>query len=144
MRSIVVGVDGSATSYRALDFSIGLAEREAAALHVCYVRPYARWTTLLLSSVAAVSGNAAPLPEVVDTPVVDELAAEAAEAFARTGVDGRVLTPTGDPVTELARLAERRRADLIVIGHPHRLRPRPVDLTRRLTNGFHHGLLIVP
>lgn len=144
MRSIVVGVDGSEKSYRALAFSVGLAQRESAVLHVCYIRPFAQWTTLLLTSAAAATGAAAPLPEPAGAAVAAELTAEATDAFARTGVHGEVLVSAGDPVVELARLADRRRADLIVIGHTHRLRSSPRDLARRLTNGYAHGLLITP
>ncbi|MDN4614080.1 universal stress protein [Leifsonia sp. F6_8S_P_1B] len=144
MRSIVVGVDGSEKSYRALAFSIGLAQRESAALTVCHVRPYAQWTTLLLSSVAAVGGMTVPPAEPVETAVAHEVTAAAADAIAGAGIDGHVLVSTGDPATELARLARRRCADIVVIGHTRRLRSRPADLARRLTNGFLHGLVITP
>lgn len=144
MRSIVVGVDGSEKSYRALAFSAGLAQREKATLHVCNVSPYARLTTLLLSSAAAAAGTAPPFSEPPEAAVAAELTAEATDAFARTGVDGRVLVSAGDPVVELARLAKRRCADLIVIGHTRRLHSYRGDLARRLTNGYTSGLLITP
>lgn len=37
IRNIVVGIDGSATSYRAFAMAVGLALREQGCIHACYV-----------------------------------------------------------------------------------------------------------
>jgi len=149
MRSIVVGVDGRERSYRALAFSAGLARRESAELAVCYVRPSVRWQSFVLASLPAmallpVSWDSVAMEGAACVATAQAVSEEAAVAFDATGIPGDVFVRTGDIVKELARLADERLADLVVIGTPRRLRSRSAAITSRLTHGFRRGLYIAP
>ncbi|WP_282944693.1 universal stress protein [Cellulomonas endometrii] len=142
LRHILVGVDGRERSYRALAFSVGLAERESATLSVCYVRPFVHWTSVAVSSMSMFSWDARALADDASSDVAADVTAEVADVLTRTRVHGRLFLPTGDIVGELAGLARTQRADLVVIGRSRRLGGGRFSAARRLTNGFEHGLLI--
>lgn len=142
LRSIVVGVDGRERSSRALAFSLGLAERESATLHVCYVRPFVHWSSFALTSMSMFCWDVGGLLRVSGEEVADEVAAEVSDAFRRSGVRGRLFLPAGDIVGELAELARAQQADLVVVGRSRRLGAGRSSAARRLTDGFRRGLLI--
>lgn len=142
LRSIVVGVDGRERSSRALAFSLGLAERESATLHVCYVRPFAHWSSFALTSVSMFCWDVGAVLRASGDDVAAEVTAEVSDAFRRTGVRGRLFLSAGDVVGELAELARVQQADLVVVGRSRRLGGGRSSAARRLTDGFQRGLLI--
>lgn len=148
IRRIVVGVDGGERSYRALTFGAGLARREGAALDVCYVAPYVRWQSLLLSAlpmlVPFVLYDPIAAAEAERTDIAQDVTAEAAIVFNAADLRGEVFVRTGDVVEELSRLADERDADLIVVGTPRRARLRSAGVVSRLTRGSDRGLLVAP
>jgi nucleotide-binding universal stress UspA family protein len=110
MKPILVPVDGSDCSMRALDFAVELASSLAAEIVVCHV--------LDLSRAAAMSGGAAQLVE----ESMELLRTEGKEildrAVARAGAKVRVSTrvPEGAPVEQIERLAAELPATFIVLG----------------------------
>lgn len=142
LRNIVVGVDGGEKSSRALAFSLGLAGREAATLSVCYVRPPVPWTSFALTSMSMFCWDVGALVRASHDHVAAEVAAEASDAFARTGVRGQLVLRSGDVVGELAELARVREADLVVVGRSRCLGGGRFSAARRLTDGYRRALLI--
>jgi nucleotide-binding universal stress UspA family protein len=107
MGTIVVGTDGSEPSNAAVAEAIGLARRLDAKMIVAAVRP--------------------PVPDYLGEPLYqerlsDELARarraldEARTLVERAGVEAEYELLEGDPAKEVAKLAEARDADLIVVG----------------------------
>ena len=102
--TILVGVDGSDSSWRALHYAIGLARREASRIVVVYA------IRLPATSYAA--------PGVLYA--INDLSAQLGgdvEALGRAhGIDITFVTSDRDPVTALTTATIAHRADLIVVG----------------------------
>ena len=114
MRSIVVGFDGSETSYRAFAMATGLAGREHGSVHACFVAH--------LPATAPLGGLVAPASLIGDYACDDALEGFVTAELARAGVAGDFTRSGGEVAAELERLAEAFGADLIVVGrssHPH-------------------------
>ena len=114
IRSIVVGFDGSETSYRAFAMATGLAGREHGSVHACFVAH--------LPATAALGGLVGPAPPLEYPDRIDDLAAFVTEELARAGVRGELTRRSGEVAAELERLAAAWAADLLVVGrstHPH-------------------------
>lgn len=110
MKPILVPVDGSDCSMRALDFAVELASSLAAEIVVCHV--------LDLSRAAAMSGGAAQLAEesmeLLRTEGKDIVDRALARAGAKVPVSARL--PEGAPVEQIEQLAAELPADFIVLG----------------------------
>lgn len=131
--SIVVGIDGSESSLRALAMALGLARREEASVHACLVSP-------LLPTGVSYGFVVAPDVGERDPEFERSLRAQLEEA----GVAGSFEYATGDVADELERLADSYRADLVVVGrskHPHL---HMGGIPRRLINTARHPILVVP
>jgi nucleotide-binding universal stress UspA family protein len=108
--TIVAGVDGSDTSMRAAAYASGLARRQGAKLAVVYIQP--------LPS----SGNAmaAEGQVALGREIADGLLRQLQEAVERLPADYQprweFFTETGDPYHGLVEVADRLRADAVVIG----------------------------
>ena len=114
IKSIVVGIDGSETSYRAFAMAVGFAQREQGCVHACYVAH--------LPGAAAIGGFFAPVPLVADAESDERLARYVTEELFLAHVGGDFTCRSGEIGAELELLAETCRADLIVVGrsaHPH-------------------------
>jgi nucleotide-binding universal stress UspA family protein len=136
MSSIVVGIDGSDTSYRALAMAIGFALRDDGCIHACFVDH--------LPATASLGGLFVPVP-VVANPVNDEqLARYVTEELFNARVGGDFTFCSGETCPELELLAETCKADLIVVGrsaHPHL---HPGGVPRQLVSRAHFPILVVP
>lgn len=145
MKHIIVGIDGRERSYHALAFAAGLAQRESAALSVCYVFcPHVQWPPLTFESLFTSLALPAPMSDdAVGTAIEQEVADKATEIFDRAHIHGQIVVRTGRVVDELVKLADEQHADLIVIGKPHRLGSR-LAIARHLAHRSPHGLFIVP
>jgi nucleotide-binding universal stress UspA family protein len=136
IRNIVVGIDGSETSYRAFAMAVGLALREQGCIHACYVECIPATSTL--------GGFFAPLVPVDGPDSDDQLARFVTGELAQAGVRGDFVRRVGEVVDELERTTTTCAADLVVVGrstHPHRhLGGVPHKL---LTRGL-HPVLVVP
>jgi nucleotide-binding universal stress UspA family protein len=149
MKTIVVGYDGSDAAERALPRAAEIAEAFSARLVVVSVSgpAYAPAPVTALDPTAelvppAVAGPVAPagtvpLPQPVPAPPEPEELARRQLERARMSLAGRKLeteyvVELGDPAERLLEVAERRDADLIVVGSREhgfleRLLGRPVD-----------------
>jgi nucleotide-binding universal stress UspA family protein len=147
MKTIVVGYDGSDESERALRRATEIAEAFSSRLIVASVSglAYAPVSTLepgaepvppaFAGPVAP--GGTVPLPEPVPAaPEPEELARRqldrARMSLARRKVETEYVVELGDPAERLLEVADRRDADLIVVGSREhgfleRLLGRPVD-----------------
>ncbi|WP_051967250.1 universal stress protein [Kitasatospora mediocidica] len=107
--TIVVGLDGSDSSYRAAAYGAGLARRQGALVAFVYVQP--------VQAAGAMMGVAV---DAITQEVAEGLLAEIRQAVERLG-DPRSLrwefrTFHGDPYHELAKAADDLRADAVVVG----------------------------
>ncbi|MFI9723461.1 universal stress protein [Streptomyces sp. NPDC052396] len=106
---IVVGVDGSDSSWRAAAYAAGLARRQHALLALVYVQP-------VLAGGAALG---APVMEMTEE-LADELLAEIRATSERLHTVHRVRwefhTFRGDPYGGLVRAADELKADAVVVG----------------------------
>jgi nucleotide-binding universal stress UspA family protein len=105
---LLVGVDGSETSWRAGAYAAGLARRQHARLVVLYVRTLS----------AATGANPAvigPLRQAQEG-VADEIRRLIDTEGARLGLDAELVERAGNPFTEIVKLAGEVQADAVIVG----------------------------
>jgi nucleotide-binding universal stress UspA family protein len=103
---VVVGVDGTESSLRALDVAATIARRNESQVSVVFVR----------------HPPATSSPMAVDwSTIFDPLQAEIADAARErlAGLRWRLLVVDGSPARELERIATDEGADLLVVGRSH-------------------------
>jgi nucleotide-binding universal stress UspA family protein len=148
MQTIVVGYDGSEAAERALRRAAEMAEAFSARLVVVSVsRPayapspvsaFEPTVELVPPAVAGpvATGGTVPPPEPGPQPEPEELARRELErarmSLARRTAETEYVVELGDPAERLLEVADRRDADLIVVGSREhgfleRLLGRPVD-----------------
>ncbi|MCX6470581.1 MAG: universal stress protein [Corynebacteriales bacterium] len=104
-RTLLVGVDGSDTSWRAFFYALGQARRDSSEVIAVNVVPI---------TVATTSATVAGCSALVEAG--QKIEAEIDELRAQSDVDIRFETTVGDPAGSLVRLAGEHHADGIVIG----------------------------
>jgi nucleotide-binding universal stress UspA family protein len=106
---IVVGMDGSDSSWRAASYAAGLARRQHALLAVVYVQP-------MLAAGAALG---APVAETTDE-IAEDLVAQIRDATERLRgifeVRWEFHTFRGDAYSGLVKAADELKADAVVVG----------------------------
>ncbi|GLZ48113.1 universal stress protein A [Actinomycetospora sp. NBRC 106375] len=117
--TVVVGVDGSPTSHRALAYAAGQARRQHGRLVVVYVRSHAGGCGFEAGLVNQADMATAAL--VTQEEIAAELRAEVAHLARAWHVAGTLVLGTGDPAKELAKVADREHADHVVVGSSTRL-----------------------
>jgi nucleotide-binding universal stress UspA family protein len=134
---IVVGVDGSRTSLRAAAYAAGLARRQHSRLLVVYVmRPSA--------IIGVAPGVASALIEAA-TETANDLERQLQEGAARLGLDAEFRSVSGDPWTELNRVATESKADAVVVGASEHAGHRIVgSLATRLVRAGKWPVTVVP
>lgn len=138
-RMIVVGLDGSRTSWRAVSYANGLARRQHSRVTVVYVVSPGALATMTSDAMAAMA--AAGMGEEVGASLHEQVVLLAAER----GVDTDFLTVRGDPFTELRRVAQEVRADALVVGASERAGHRLVgSLAGRLVKAARWPVTVVP
>ncbi len=134
---ILVGVDGSRTSWRAAAYAAGLARRQRCRLLALFV-------TRLPANIGAAPGVAGALNEAAAQGASDverQLRAGAAEV----GIDLEFRSVLGDPWTELTRAATETRADAVVVGASEHAGHRIVgSLATRLVRAGKWPVTVVP
>nr|WP_312881249.1 universal stress protein [Actinomadura alba] len=136
-RVIVAGVDGSTTSMRAGAYAAGLARRQNSRLVVVYVAGR--------SSLAGMAPGGALATEQTMDEIADGLRREVTDAAARLGVPAEFVVSRGDPLTELARIADEVKADGVVVGASEKAGHRLVgSLAVRLVRIGHWPVTVVP
>jgi nucleotide-binding universal stress UspA family protein len=113
-QTVLVGTDGSGSSYRAVDRAAELARDAAARLViVCAYHPASE------REVAAAEDTlGADAYQVVGSTPAEETLRTAAERAAKAGAtDVETSAVSGEPVKSLIGAIERHRADLLVVGN---------------------------
>jgi nucleotide-binding universal stress UspA family protein len=135
--TIVVGVDGSTTSMRAGAYAAGLARRQRSRLVVVHVLTIGGLTALVPAGLAAV--------RQANQEIADDLRRQVAEAAEARGIPVTFLATYGDPYSELVRIADEVRADVVVVGastkRAHRLAG---SLAIRLVRAGRWPVTVVP
>ena len=135
INSIVVGVDGSQSAYRAFAMAIDLAEREHGRVHACCVAH--------VPALAAAGSFVTPTPPL-DDRLDDDLSNFVTDALSRAHVSGDFAWRVGEIAVELESLAADHAADLIVVGRSAHLHLRVGGVPRHLLARGHYPILVVP
>ncbi|RII20270.1 Universal stress protein family protein [Streptomyces sp. YIM 130001] len=106
---IVVGVDGSDTSLRAVAYAAGLARRQGALLAMVYVQP-------VLATSAALGVPVTDTTDEVAESLIAEIRASAERVKDTFEVRWQFHTLRGDPYSGLVSAAEDLTADAVVVG----------------------------
>lgn len=113
-QTIMVGTDGSDSSYKAVDKAAGLARDAGAKLViVCAYHPAGERE---VAAAEDVLGDEA-YQVVGSTPAEDSLRTAAERAATAGATDVLTDAVSGDPVKTLVRCVEQHRADLLVVGN---------------------------
>ena len=115
-RAIVVGIDDSPTSLRALDYAAGLARRQGARLVAVHVRPRRAMHCSLDPYGYRGSGDAARAALDAQDALEGELRAEVGRLAQLWGVGIDLVVRNGDPLRELTAVAADQHADSVVVG----------------------------
>lgn len=137
MRNIVVGVDGSTTSWRAFSLAVCVAKSHGARVRACLV-----WHTPASLEMAAFAMPVLPVLE--DEQDGGEVARQVREELALAGVEGDLSCREGDIAHELEVLAEACRADLIVVGRSRHPALHLGGVPRRMLAMGRRPVLVVP
>lgn len=111
--AIVVGVDGTPTSLRALAYAAGLARRQHAELVAVYVRSPLR-TPVAMAGWVDAGIVAAETQAQQDAEA--EIWAQITDDANTWGTGARVVVRSGNPLRELRKVAEQTGADTIIVG----------------------------
>jgi nucleotide-binding universal stress UspA family protein len=135
---IVVGVDGSESSWRAAAYAAGLARRQRSLLAMVYVQPMA-----MVSS----AGLGVPMAEA--TSKLEEIVTQVREAVERMGEAASLRwefhTFAGDPFTGLSKAADDLRADAMIVGASEQAGHRIIgSLAVRLVKAARWPVTVVP
>ncbi|WP_063819816.1 universal stress protein, partial [Streptomyces caniscabiei] len=106
---ILVGLDGSETSLRAVAYAAGLARRQHALLAIVYVQPP-------LATSAALGVPVAGTTEKIAEQLVAEIREAAEQVKGVFEVRWEFHTFRGDPYSGLVTAADRLKADAVVVG----------------------------
>ena len=109
---ILVGVDDSVTSLRAGAYAVGLARRQGARLVCVFVEQF----SALYGASAGVSAGAIAAQEQALSETAADLKRRVEEGSVDRGVRITFIVASGDPYTELARVANEVRADAVIVG----------------------------
>lgn len=131
---IIVGLDGSPSSWRAFSMALGVAKREKAFVQVCFV--------LHVPAPATMGPFIQPPPSPDDDG--GELGCQVSEELREADVHGRFTCLQGDVAHELEMLAEQCHADLVVVGRSRHPALHLGGVPRRLLAMGRWPVLVVP
>lgn len=136
LMEIIVGLDGSPASWRAFWLALGVAEREKAFIHACFV--------FHVPAPAAADFLVQPAPGLAPDEDRGELAQRVTEELQAAGIEGKFTCLEGDVARELEALADRCRADLLVVGRSRHPALHLGGVPRRLLATGRRPVLVVP
>ena len=116
MRSIAVGIDGSETSLKAVDFAAGLAAGSKAEVALVTVVDPSFFADQSLRQFVRAEHLTA-WGDLVETHARDILALAARRAARHEGLRHRTEWRSGPVAEELARFARENECDMLVVGH---------------------------
>jgi nucleotide-binding universal stress UspA family protein len=126
---LVVGLDGSDTSWDAFSWACGEAQRLGGRLVAVFVTSYIRGG----AAAAIVPGTCVCASPVTEDTAAAQLRVEAHQSATGHGLDLSFIHTRGDTASELLRIAQAVQADQIVVGRSSKLRHRLMGaLGRRL------------
>ncbi|HTW08382.1 MAG TPA: universal stress protein [Acidimicrobiales bacterium] len=135
LASIIVGVDGTDPSWRALAMAIGVASRERGRVHACFVYHIP----------IPADGFVLAAPAVDLTPEEEgELGKTVREELELAGVSGDFTIRSGEIGHELEALADACRGDLIVVGRSRHPTLHLGGVPRQLLTKGRWPVLVVP
>ena len=138
---ILVGVDDSVTSLRAGAYAAGLARRQGARLVIVYV---AQLSALYGAGAGAGASAIAAQQQALEETAAD-LRRRAEEYAAALDMSFTFIVAHGDPYTELRRVADKVRADAVVVGASAKAGHRWVgSLAVRLVKAGRWPVTVVP
>jgi nucleotide-binding universal stress UspA family protein len=138
---ILVGIDDSVTALRAGAYAAGLARRQGARLVCVYVE---QLSGLYGASAAAGAGAIAAQDQALEEVAAD-LRRRAQEYAGVLGVSFTFIATRGDPYTELRRVADKVRADAVIVGASTKAGHRWVgSLAVRLVKAGRWPVTVVP
>jgi nucleotide-binding universal stress UspA family protein len=105
--TLVVGVDGSDTSWRVLYYAFGLARWQNSSVLAVFVKP---------TTVAGADGALVGAFAEANADLADELEPAIQQVAADYGVPTMFIASAGDAVKTLLEIAAERRADALIIG----------------------------
>lgn len=116
---VVVGYDGREESDRALEYALEEAASRETQVVVVVVAPMPyEWVDPYGPGVPGMVGPITPIPE--EGPFeVQSLLDHARKRLEETGSTGEAVWGLGDPVSEILRVADERKAGAIVVGTHH-------------------------
>jgi nucleotide-binding universal stress UspA family protein len=134
---ILVGVDGSRTSWRAAAYAAGLARRQHCRLLAVYVER-------LSASIGMAPGVAAAMNEAA-SQTAREIEQRLRDAAAEVGLHLEFRAVLGDPWMELNRAATEAKADAVVVGASEHAGHRIVgSLATRMVRAGKWPVTVVP
>lgn len=134
---ILAGYDGTDSASRAVALAAGNARRQRATLLVAYGSTNPLFAEWLQDGVATANRTALQSEQ--------EFRAQLREALDGVGVPHEFARLYGDPASVLLELADRHRADMIVVGRPERrLHRSTVGVPGRLIRDGRWPVLVVP
>jgi nucleotide-binding universal stress UspA family protein len=137
VKDIVVGVDGSDTSWRALAMAIGVARRwEGCTIRILYVSQ--------VPVSAQLGAIALPISPLAGANEAGELKQAVSDELSRYSVAGEFNERSGDVARELETLAEACHADLIVVGRSRHPALHLGGVPRRVLAMGRRPVLVVP
>jgi nucleotide-binding universal stress UspA family protein len=134
---ILVGVDGSRTSWRAAAYAAGLARRQRCRLLVVYVMRVS-------ANIGAAPGVAGALSQAA-AQTASEIERQVRDGAAVVGLNVEFRSVAGDPYTELKHVAAQTKADAVVVGASEHAGHRIVgSLATRLVRAGQWPVTVVP
>jgi nucleotide-binding universal stress UspA family protein len=143
--TVVVGLDGSGTSWSALWWACGEAERLGGRAIAVYVTGAASSTAATAALVAGFdAGTYALAAEGREAARAAELELELTQKTADLDVEVGFIHLHGDPAEQLTRVARATRADMIAVGRSTKLRHRLAgSLGRGLTRSRRTPIVVI-
>jgi len=130
--TVLVGIDGSDTSLRAVAYAIGLASRQQCALTAVYVSD---------CNAGPVAGELVAARE----QAAENLRGLVSDAIGGTGIQGDFIRRSGGVYTELARAADEMHADVVIVGKSAKLGHRLAgSVGARLARNARWLVVVVP
>lgn len=105
---ILVGIDGTETSLRAMAYAVGLARRQGSHLVALYVAS----TSALAAQMAATAAAMIQTQDEIAAQLRDGLL----EPARQLGIDAEFVLRRGNPYRELISVAHELRVDAVVVG----------------------------